>query len=178
MKSVWYWTHICFRTNINSFITINSVKSGMVLKITFIYHTHSIIIYTPQYKCMHRQPIHFIHLCTLWTFNLEFTRVLKSVLQIIIYIYNNYTVDWYSSSVFCISSEELTNSWSLTLKVWGLSYLGLTRSISWLLMPWLLASPGHQQPWYWLCKIGRSLSYLRRKFNYLCLISVEEWHEM
>ena len=24
------------------------------------------------------------------------------------------------------------------------------RSISWLLMPWLLTSPGHQQPWYWL----------------------------
>ena len=25
-------------------------------------------------------------------------------------------------------------------------------------MPWLLASPGHQQPWYWLCMIIRSLS--------------------
>ena len=24
-----------------------------------------------------------------------------------------------------------------------------TLSISWLLMSWLLASPGHQQPWYW-----------------------------
>ena len=29
-------------------------------------------------------------------------------------------------------------------------YLGLTGSISQLLMSWLLASPGHQQPWYWL----------------------------
>ena len=36
----------------------------------------------------------------------------------------------------------------LTLNVRGPSYLGLTRSISWLLMPWLLTSPGHQQPWY------------------------------
>ena len=36
----------------------------------------------------------------------------------------------------------------LTLDVRGPSYLGLTRSISWLLMPWLLASPLHQQPWY------------------------------
>ena len=35
---------------------------------------------------------------------------------------------------------------SLTLNVRGPSYLGLTRSISWLLMPWLLTSPGHQQP--------------------------------
>ena len=34
--------------------------------------------------------------------------------------------------------------------------------------PWLLASPGHQQPWDWLCRIGSSLSYLRKDFNYLC----------
>ena len=34
----------------------------------------------------------------------------------------------------------------LTLNVLGPSYLGLTRSISWLLMPWFLTSPGHQQP--------------------------------
>ena len=36
----------------------------------------------------------------------------------------------------------------LTLNVRGPSYLGSTRSISWLLMPWLLTSPRHQQPWY------------------------------
>ena len=53
----------------------------------------------------------------------------------------------------------------LTLNVRGSSYLGLTRSISWLLMPWLLTSPGRQQPWYWLCRIGRFLSYLREDFN-------------
>ena len=66
----------------------------------------------------------------------------------------------------------------LTLNVRGPSYLGLTKSILWLLMPWLLASPEHQQPWYLLCRIGRSLYYSRRKFNYLCHISVEEWHKM
>ena len=33
-------------------------------------------------------------------------------------------------------------------------------SIWWLLMPWLLQSPGHHQARYWLCKIGRSLSQL------------------
>ena len=53
---------------------------------------------------------------------------------------------------------------NLTLNVRGPSYLGLTRSISWLLMPWLLTSPGHQQPWYWLCRICRSWSYLRKDF--------------
>ena len=66
----------------------------------------------------------------------------------------------------------------LTLNVRGLSYLGLTRSISWLLMPWLLTSPGHQQPWYWLYRICRSFSYLREDFKYLCHINVDEWHKM
>ena len=61
----------------------------------------------------------------------------------------------------------------LTLKVRGPSYLGLTRSISWLLMPWLLTSPGHQQPWHWLCRICRSWSYLKKDFKYLCHINVE-----
>ena len=45
-------------------------------------------------------------------------------------------------------------------------------------MPWLLASSGHQQPWYWLCRIGRSLCYLIKDFNYLCHINVEEWHKI
>ena len=44
----------------------------------------------------------------------------------------------------------------LTLNVRGPSYLGLTRSISWLLMPWLLTLLGHQQPWY--CLIWRRTS--------------------
>ena len=45
-------------------------------------------------------------------------------------------------------------------------------------LPWLLASAGHQQPWYWLCRIGRPLSYLRKYLNYLCHINVKEWHKM
>ena len=44
---------------------------------------------------------------------------------------------------------------ALTLNMLGPSYLGLTMSISWLLMPLLLTSPGHQQLWYWLCKLGK-----------------------
>ena len=71
-----------------------------------------------------------------------------------------------------------SNTIFLTLSVQGQSYLGLTRSISWLLMPWLLTSPGHQQPWYWLHRIGRFLSYLRQDFNYLRRINVEKWHKM
>ena len=33
-------------------------------------------------------------------------------------------------------------------------------------MPWLLASPGHLQPWYWLCRIYWSLSSVRNDFIY------------
>ena len=66
----------------------------------------------------------------------------------------------------------------LTLNVRGPSYLGLTRSVSWLLMHWLLTSPGHQQPWYWLCRIGRFLSYLRKDFKYLRHTNVEKCHKM
>ena len=32
----------------------------------------------------------------------------------------------------------------------------MTRSITWLLMPWLLSSPGHQQPWYWMFWMNRT----------------------
>ena len=66
----------------------------------------------------------------------------------------------------------------LTLNLRGPGYLGLTRSVSWLLLSWLLPSPGHQQTWYWLCRMGNSLSYLRKDFNHLCHISVEERHKM
>ena len=74
-------------------------------------------------------------------------------------------------------SREHNVLMELTLDVRGTSYPGLTRSISWLLMPWLLTSPGHQQPWYWLCRTGRFLSYLRKEFNYLGRINVEKWHK-
>ena len=78
---------------------------------------------------------------------------------------------------FCgyVTILYMTASCLLTLNVRGPSYLGLTRSMSWLLMPWLLTSPGHQQPWYWLYRICRSFSYLRKC---LCQINVEEWHKM
>ena len=38
-------------------------------------------------------------------------------------------------------------------------------------MPWLLGWPGHQQPWYWLCKLGRALSYMR-KISITCVMSM------
>ena len=44
----------------------------------------------------------------------------------------------------------------LTLVVLKLESSGRTLSLSWLLMPWLLASPGHQQQQYSIHRINRS----------------------
>ena len=58
------------------------------------------------------------------------------------------------------------------------NYLSLNWSISWLLMPWLLASPGHQQPWYWLSLIGKLLPWSSKDLSYLCHINVDEGHKI
>ena len=42
-----------------------------------------------------------------------------------------------------------------------------------LLMSWLLVSTSHQQPWYYMCRIHRSLPCLRKDFNHLCHLNVE-----
>ena len=60
--------------------------------------------------------------------------------------------------------EILTFSFkNMRLKVssgkWQAFCLGpnvLTRSMPWPLMPWLLVSPGHQQPWQWHVQLGYS----------------------
>ena len=54
----------------------------------------------------------------------------------------------------------------------------LPESISWLLIPWFLASPGHQHPWYWLCRIGKFVSYMRKDSKCLYLLTVEEWYKL
>ena len=54
-------------------------------------------------------------------------------------------------------------------------YSRQTWPIPWQLMPWLPASPGHQRPLYWLCKIGMSLSSMGKDFNYLSHLYVEKW---
>ena len=56
-----------------------------------------------------------------------------------------------------------------------------TKSISWMLMPWLLASPGHQllQPWYWLTLQGELvLCSIRNGFNNLHCCKFQCWEIM
>ena len=50
------------------------------------------------------------------------------------------------------------------------------KSLPWLLMLRLLASPSHQQLWYWLCMVSESLSFMRTGFNYMSHLNVDEWN--
>ena len=45
-------------------------------------------------------------------------------------------------------------------------------------MLWLFASPGHRQPRYWQYSIYKSLSVVRKVFNYLHHITAEKWKKM
>ena len=68
--------------------------------------------------------------------------------------------------------------WSLTiwstLLVLKPEYSGMTRSIPWLLMPWLLASPCQQQPWYSISRLNWSLFSTKKYFNYLQHFIIEK----
>ena len=53
----------------------------------------------------------------------------------------------------------------LPFSCWGRNILGKLQIIPWLLLPWLLSSPGHQQPWYWIYVTNRSFSSTRKNFT-------------
>ena len=65
-----------------------------------------------------------------------------------------------------------------TINVRGLNYSGWTYSIAWLLMHWLLASPGHQHPRWWLYRMAQVFSSMRKEFKYQCHNSVEIWYKL
>ena len=139
-----------------------------------IWHRGSKSILFQMMACCLTVPSHHLKQCRLifnYTLdNLEFESKLKKDL--------NENEENAFENVICKCRQFCSGLTMLTLNVRGSSYLGLTRSISWLLMPWLLTLPGHQQPWYWLYRMCRSFFYLRKDFKYLCQINVEEWHKM
>ena len=57
----------------------------------------------------------------------------------------------YSSSTFCCWNQYIPSK---------------IRSMHWLLMPWLLVSPGHQHPWHWTCRINWCLFSTRKNQDY------------
>ena len=54
-------------------------------------------------------------------------------------------------------------------------YSEITRSTLWLLMPWLLALPGHQQSQYCLCRMHRFLASMREVLNNPYHFNVDKW---
>ena len=72
---------------------------------------------------------------------------------------------------FCVCTQPMGDNVSHWLGAYT------KRSLLWLLMPWLLASSGHQHPWYWLQRINGSLSSARRDFSYLCHLNYLEMTE-
>ena len=68
---------------------------------------------------------------------------------------------------------------TVTHLVLKLKYSGMIRSMPWVLMPWRhQVLPGHQQPWYWLWRINRSLSFMRMNLKYLHHINVKKCFNM
>ena len=61
-------------------------------------------------------------------------------------------MDIYLNSIYMIQLKYSSGHWAGGAK------------ISWQLIPWLLASPSHQQPWYWAVGPCRP----KWAFNYLC----------
>ena len=65
----------------------------------------------------------------------------------------------------CVTRPQWVNEWWKCVPNWCWDWNNSkrTKSVSWWLMPWLLVSPGHQQPWYWLGRISTTcvISVLR-----------------
>ena len=57
--------------------------------------------------------------------------------------------------------------WGWLTMVIVLWYSGITSSIPMLQMAWVIASPGHKKPRYWLYRINESLSYMSKDFDNL-----------
>ena len=55
--------------------------------------------------------------------------------------------------------------------------VGIIRNVPWLLMPWLLGSPGHRHPRYCLCKINCSFASVSKGFKCLRHLHVWKWWE-
>ena len=87
----------------------------------------------------------------------------------IIWFHENISHTYISMILIQITAES-----SLTFLALKSEHSRIIMSIPWLLMPWLIASPGHQQLWYWICRMKWFLSSTRKDFNYLHHLS-EKW---
>ena len=75
----------------------------------------------------------------------------------------------------CYSRRIVTTI--LTLPVLTHTYIGITRTISWLHLTWPLGPMISHKPWNWLWKMNMSLTSTEMDFNNLCHLSVEKWQK-
>ena len=94
-------------------------------------------------------------------------------------ICSNHTINWKFKSEQTEISVKYASQWYKikSLSFWKQNILGMLW-IPWLLMPWLLVSPGHQHTWYCIYRINRSLRLPLRDFNCLHHTSVEKRSKM
>ena len=143
------------------------VKSFLVLKYAFAANMFYLTMSRTS-EMMHRVLWNGAFIRDLWFSSLRFLMVCKhnSNLYVMVFIPVYCDIKWglwfryLRFTIICIHTSKHSPSW-LCLVMLKLKYCGQTWSISWLLMPWLLVSPGHQQQWYWLCKIHRLLSSMQ-----------------
>ena len=139
MLQVYIWRY-CLQ-NISHFCISISVFSVDVLAVEYKELEHQQVWYFPWWPRIFKGPYKKVVIMIIF---LQIWMDKRLLMLKILYI--GYCIE-YSMMNFIFSLVVLT------LNVRGPSYLGLTRSISWLLMPWLLTSPGHQQPWYLLYRM-------------------------
>ena len=121
-----------------------------------------------------------VHMCARFCYNVVHCGILNWCIVGFVWIDDGF-IDWQwaitktGHDQYLWSHAGLLGHNELTLSVLKTEYSGVTRSIPWLLMPWLLASPGHQKPCYWQCRKSGSLSCMRKDFNYLCHLNIEKF---
>ena len=131
-----------------------SMVTGQLCRRCFQMHSLAENTCSVSLECIFaRQKIHVLWFESHWNFFL----IVHMTIRWILYVTNGH--------IYSVLS-------GLALLVLKLKQSNIHWSIPWLLMPWLLVAPGHQQQWYWLWRITRSLSFMRKYSNYPCHPSV------
>ena len=103
-------------------------------------------------------------------------KMMMMMMMMILYFYNfifNCSMYWDDGTITDIFHSYYVKWWLVGNSTYMLD--GCGRTIPWELehyhscfMSWLVSLPGQYQPWYWLWRIKRSLSFTISDFNYLC----------
>ena len=131
----------------NPMFLIATIKSVRLLRINkcwqfaLLHNLPDLSLNRPDAGCMGLIPAYFWHVMACWQGRDESCR--RLIIQ--------WRVNECSPGHRKAQASSLSPSGALRPK-----YFVRSRSMSWLMMPWLRASPGHQQPWHCLFRINGS----------------------